>query len=310
MAGDGPRVTPTAAQAAGPPPALDEVMLAMDVVDTLRHREDLVAQELASGDRDAAMLERLRRTYAAQGIDVPEHVLLDGVAALREDRFAYRPAPPSAARFWATLYVRRGVWLRRLAAVAVVALAAVVLHQATVVRPRAELAADLDRARGAIVELARVPEATSQAERAFATGSTALTDGDVAAARAALAELQALRERLEHSYEVRIVVGDDVTSGVWRVPDVNTRARNYYLVVEAVDARGRVLTLPIRNEETGRVERVSSWGLRVDEATFERVRADKADDGIIQERLVGRKARGELDPTYTVATTGGAITRW
>ena len=30
---------------------LDEVMLAMDVVDTLRHRELLVARELAAEDR-------------------------------------------------------------------------------------------------------------------------------------------------------------------------------------------------------------------------------------------------------------------
>jgi hypothetical protein len=73
---------------------------------------------------------------------------------------------------------------------------------------------------------------------------------------------------------------------------------------------GRRLTLPIPSEETGRVERVSSWGLRVDEATWQRVAADKADDGIIQERVVGRKAIGELEPTYTVTTTGGAITRW
>lgn len=36
-------------------------MLAMDVVDTIRHRQQLVEQELAGGDRDAAMLERLRR---------------------------------------------------------------------------------------------------------------------------------------------------------------------------------------------------------------------------------------------------------
>jgi len=285
-------------------------MLAMDVVDTLRHRDMLVAQELASGERDAALLERLRRVYAAQGIDVPERALLDGVAALREDRFAYRPAPPGAARFWATLYVHRGVWARRLAAVAAVVVAAAVLVQVAVVRPRAELGADLERTRAAIVALARVPEATARAETLATGGAAAVAAGDLGEARAALAELNALRERLEQAYELRIVVGDGVTSGVWRVPDVNTRARNYYLIVEAVDPRGRVLTLPITNEETGRVERVSRWGVRVDEATWERVRSDKADDGIIQERQVGRKASGELEPSYTVPTTGGTITRW
>ena len=59
-----------ATPAAQPPPAqLDEVMLAMDVVDTLRHRERLVAGELAAEGREEDMLERLRRVYQAQGID-------------------------------------------------------------------------------------------------------------------------------------------------------------------------------------------------------------------------------------------------
>jgi len=291
-------------------PALDEVMLAMDVVDTLRHREQLVAQELASGDRDAAMLERLRRVYAAQGIDVPERVLLDGVAALREDRFAYAPAPPSAARTWATLYVRRAVWGRWLLAAAVVAAVGALAYREAVVAPRAALQAGLTDTHGAIVGLARAPEARERAAGLLQAGRTALAGGDTAEARQALEALQALQAQLERAYELRIVVGDDVTSGVWRVPDLNTRARNYYLIVEAIDAAGRRLTLPILSEETSRVERVSSWGLRVEEDTWNRVAADKADDGIIQQRVVGRKLAGELEPAYAVPSTGGAITRW
>ena len=52
------------------------------------------------------------------------------------------------------------------------------------------------------------------------------------------------------------------------------------------------------------------WGLRVDEDTFNRVAADKRDDGIIQQDIVGAKRRGDLDPRYAVATTGAAITNW
>ena len=52
------------------------------------------------------------------------------------------------------------------------------------------------------------------------------------------------------------------------------------------------------------------WGLRVDEATYNKVAADKRDDGIIEDNVVGQKRRGELDPQYTVATTGAAITKW
>jgi hypothetical protein len=295
---------------AGAPPPLDEVLLAMDVVDTLRHRDELVAQELARGDRDEALLERLRRTYAAQGIEVPEHVLLDGVAALREDRFAYRPAPPSLARALATVYVRRGLWLRRLlAALAVVAVAALVYQQA-VVAPRRALIDGLAEAHAAIVAVAREPAAQTRAAALVAEGRAALVEGDREAANRALEALEGLQADLERAYELRIVVGEGETSGVWRVPDDNPRARNYYLVVEAIDPGGGRLTLPILNEETGRVERVSRWGLRVDEATWNRVGADKADDGIIQQRTVGRKLAGELEPAYLVESTGGAITRW
>ncbi len=291
-------------------PALDEVLLAMDVVDTLRHREELVAQELARGDHDAALLERLRRTYAAQGIEVPEHVLLDGVAALREDRFAYRPAPPSVARSLATVYVRRGLWLRRLLVVLAVAAVAVLVVQQAVVAPRRALVDGLTEAHAAIVALASEPTAQTRAAALVADGRAALVQGDREAAGRALEALEGLRADLERAYELRIVVGEGVASGVWRVPDDNARARNFYLIVEAIDPSGRRLTLPILSEETGRVERVTNWGLRVDEETWNRVAADKADDGIIQQRTVGRKVAGELEPAYLVETTGGAITRW
>ena len=291
-------------------PPLDEVLLAMDVVDTLRHREELVAQELARGDRDAALLERLRRTYAAQGIEVPEHVLLDGVAALREDRFAYRPASPSLARSLATVYVRRGLWLRRLLAAAVVAAVATLAYQQAVVAPRRALVEGLTEAHAAIVAVGSEPAAQTRAATLVADGRSALVAGDREAARTALESLEELRADLERAFELRIVVGEGVTSGVWRVPEDNARARNYYLIVEAVDPTGRRLTLPILSEETGRLERVASWGLRVDEATWNRVADDKADDGIIQQRTVGRKVAGELEPRYLVETTGGAITRW
>jgi hypothetical protein len=97
---------------------------------------------------------------------------------------------------------------------------------------------------------------------------------------------------------------------VWRIPDVNAVARNYYVVVEAVDARGEVLTVPVENEETGRTERVKKWGLRVDERTFNAVADDKKDDGILQRDRFGAKRRGALVPEYELPTTGAAITQW
>ena len=122
--------------------------------------------------------------------------------------------------------------------------------------------------------------------------------------------MQALRADVEAAYEVRIVNRPGQRSGIWRVPGANPDARNYYIIVEAVDRYGAVLEVPVRNEEDGRIERVRQWGLRVDRALFEEVAADKRDDGIIQNNRFGEKQRGFLEPRYQLPTTGAAITSW
>jgi hypothetical protein len=101
-----------------------------------------------------------------------------------------------------------------------------------------------------------------------------------------------------------------VQSGFWTFPEINTDATNYYLVVEAIDAEGKALSLPILNEENGETETVAMWGVRVPESVYERVAADKRDDGIIQGNEIGRKAEGFLDVEYNVPVQGGAVTRW
>ena len=64
------------------------------------------------------------------------------------------------------------------------------------------------------------------------------------------------------------------------------------------------------DEETNRSKRVSTWGLRVSEETFFKVAADKQDDGIIQNNIVGSKKLGQMEPSFSIATTGGTITKW
>src|SRR4051812_44322350 len=82
---------------APPPQKLDELMLAMDVVDTLRHQDSLVARELDETRREAQLIERLRQIYRGQGIEVPDRVLQEGVRALKESRFVYTPQPRPCA---------------------------------------------------------------------------------------------------------------------------------------------------------------------------------------------------------------------
>ena len=312
-----------AAPPAGDKSKLDNVLLAMDVVDTLRHREQLVLSELDAGAREEALLARLKDIYAAQGIDVPGHILKEGVKALEERRFQYQPPKPSLSVTLAKIYIARTRWMMP-AALAVIALASLgtAWHFGVAVpeRERAEAArielaetlpADIDRLYTEISAAALEPEARLKADALKLDGERALAAGDAKAARAARDALALLQQDLAAIYEVRIVYGPDETrSGVFRIPDDVPGARNYYLIVEAVDPAGRLLDVPITSEEDRRTARVSRWGQRVSEAEFRAVADDKSDDQIIQNSVIGRKMSGYLSPEYSVDTPGGAILEW
>ena len=307
------------AKAAAP---LDEVMLAMDVVDTLRHRQDLVTRELDGAAREAQLIEKLRAVYHQQGIEVPDHILKEGVSALAESRFTYVPPGPSLGRTLARLYVGRRQWGRPVL-LALVAVAALGIGYFGVWQPyqrgqaeqaRIELSeglpAQMDALYQTIYDETKVQQAVTDAEALVARGKALAAEGNRAGAEDAVARLTALRDQLRQQYTLRVVNREDVQSGFWTFPEVNTDATNYYVVVEAIDPDGEALSLPILNEENGETETVSIWGVRVPESVYNAVAADKQDDGIIQANLVGRKSDGFLDVQYAVPVLGGAVTRW
>lgn len=293
---------------------LDEVMLAMDVVDTLRHRELIVQRELSADDRDRQLIERLRDIYAGQGIEVSDTVLERGVRDLRENRFSYAPPAPSLARTLAHVYVSRARWAPPLALLGGIVAAALIGYQLLVAGPQAAAIAalpdSLARSHAAVVELAEEARVDAQADAVFAEGRQALSAEDFEAARAAIAELDELHTTLDQQYELHVVSRPGQLSGVWRIPEENPNAQNYYLIVEAVDSDGDRLSLPILSEEDGRTSRVSLWGQRVEEAKFRAVASDKQDDGIIQDNVVGAKRRGVLERELRAGVLAGAITDW
>jgi hypothetical protein len=299
----------TAAGPGGKPP-LDEVMLAMDVVDTLRRRERLVKRELDAAGREQDLKERLRKIYETQGIEVSDRILAEGVAALKEDRFVYKPPGDGLAVRLARLYVSRSRWGKWVVGGLGVLAAAFILRYFLLVAPDAALPDELIAAHVQVLEAAKSDEARERAQRLLDGGQSALGNRDKDAAREALSSLEDMHTALEQEYSLRILNQPGEPSGVWRVPDVNSRARNYYIIVEAIDPTGKVLTVPVTNEETGKTERVNKWGLRVDEQTFERVAGDKRDNGIIERDRFGDKSRGYLVPEYQMPTSGAAITQW
>jgi hypothetical protein len=361
---------PAETTAAGDNRPLDDVMLAMDVVDTLRHSRRLVEKELASEENDAQLLRRLRKIYASQGIEVPDEILREGVAALKEQRFVYKPPPSGFWTFLARLYVTRKRWRADLFAYALIigfvwfsdfrdiqtSVKSLIGWQATESTKAVEATRPVETTRPVEatrpVETTKPVEATkpvettrpieveksldarqvlldeittvlqriyalgpedavmTRARTIYERGKGMAEAGELARARAAHDELVNLYDLLALRFEMRIVSRPNVPSGVWRVPDANPNARNYYLIVEAIDGSGNRLPVEVTSEEDGLTREVTRWGVRVSEETFERVKADKLDDGIIQNVTLAVKRVGRLQPDYLLPVLGGVITEW
>lgn len=299
--------TPNLAAPKQATPPLDDIMLAMDVVDTLRHRERLVSEELASEGRDEAMFENLRSIYASQGITVTDEILRQGVTGLREGRFVYVAPERRAGTRWAYFYVNRAKWGRLFLALAVVAALLFFGYDAAFRAPHRALVSELNSVHATFIEKSQDPAATARADTLYALGTSAISQGNDREARANLATLTALESQLLASYTLRISAD---TTGVWRVPELNSQAANYYIIVEPIDRNGKNIAVPVTNEETGLTQSVRTFGLRVSDATFEAIRQDKLDDGIIQKNVFGEKQAGFLQPEYYFDTTGATITSW
>ena len=300
---------------------LDDLMMAMDVVDTLRHEEGQVARELKTDERDAAMVERLRQVYASQGIDVPDHILKAGVEDLKRDRFVYSPPSAGFQRTLAMIYISRSTWSKWLAAVVAVVIVCIAAWYFIVKLPAQRAEADLlarlqalpatyTELVGRIDSLTENTEIEANAARLATDGNLALSDGNNEAAFKAEADLRDLAGQLQEVFEVRIISREGVPTGVSRIPESNPDTENYYIVVEAVDADGKILERRIVSEESSKAELVDKWGQRVSETIYNAVRRDKMEDGIVQKGVLGQKRRGELDIKWRSGVQDGAITKW
>jgi hypothetical protein len=144
----------------------------------------------------------------------------------------------------------------------------------------------------------------------YEKGRAALERGNIEVALAAGKNLADLDKVLQTEYLLKIVSRPNESSGTVRIPPNNPLAQNYYIIVEAMTAEGKKISLPITSEEDGQKRLVSQWGFRVSKSDYERIRRDKMDDGIIQNNRFGVKKKGYLSFEYMIPTTGGAILEW
>ncbi|CTQ52223.1 hypothetical protein LP7551_00740 [Roseibium album] len=300
---------------------LDDLMMAMDVVDTLRHEEGQVARELQADERDEAMVERLRKVYTAQGIDVPEHILKAGVEDLKRDRFVYSPPAAGFQRALAMVYISRSIWTKWLVGTATALLIAVAAWYFLVTLPQKraeeELLARIQALPDTYAELVeRIDTLTEDADTEAEAnsladdGQLALSDGKNEAAFKVEEDLREIAAQLQEVFKVQIISREGVPTGIERIPEANPDAKNYYIVVEAIDPDGNILERSILSEENSKLETVDKWGQRVSETIYNAVRRDKMEDGIVQKGALGEKRRGQREIKWRTGVKDGAITQW
>lgn len=168
------------------------------------------------------------------------------------------------------------------------------------------------RSRAALREAAKTvpPDGAEQAASLVSAGETALLRGQATAANQALEQLRDLSRLGAASYTLRITNDPNERTGVWRHHSSSPNARNYYIVVDAVDAAGNPVQVPVINEEDGSRHSVSRFAVRVPERVYNQVRDDKLDNGLVDNNQFATKKSGTLQTQYAFDVDGGMITNW
>ena len=96
---------------------------------------------------------------------------------------------------------------------------------------RAALPAELAQRYQEVVKATADGTALAQAGQYKSLGELALEDGRYDETRSAIENLQQMHRQLKLAYKLQVIQRAGEQSGVWRIPDVNTRARNYYLII-------------------------------------------------------------------------------
>jgi len=155
-----------------------------------------------------------------------------------------------------------------------------------------------------IQAVAREDTALTQSDEIFQQAEQYADALNVSRLEEAVQRLRDLETELVRDYRI-VIVG-----GVWRQSDDDPNVRNYYLRVEAHDASsGQRMRFQITNEETGAVETVSEWAERVPKEVYDRIGADKSDNGLIDNDSFASKAHGFLTASRQYPNVG-QITRW
>ena len=164
--------------------------------------------------------------------------------------------------------------------------------QAKIADTSARLAALLQKVRAEAVD----PQTKNELENRIKAGQIDLPAGDLETLASKLKSLEQIDAVLNASFHLRITTGQK--TGVQRSLR-NTRAQQWYIIVEAVDDNHKRVLYPITSGESGRTSSVSTWAEAVPDSVMQEVRKEKATRGFISNPEFGVKRRGTFQIDYS-----------
>ncbi|MBI5850551.1 MAG: hypothetical protein HZB39_05855 [Planctomycetes bacterium] len=284
------------------PQSIHEMLRIMDVATALRQSRELAEQELALDETKSRLRERLRAAALESGDAVNDAEIDTAIDQYYASLHTFAEPTRGLRVFVARAWVRRTSFAIATGAV-LIALTAIWGLFLRETDPWAPLNRTLERARAvATDDAARSAIAALERE-----AGPAHANHDFAALERLAPRVGGLLATLDEEYELHVVSRQGELSGIdaYFTDDRGTRSAGWYLIVEARTSGGAVLERTVRDAEQQRDVRVRKWGEQVDKAVYDRIAADKQQDGIVDESLFARKRRGALSEVVVMPGIDG-----
>ncbi|MBI2044596.1 hypothetical protein HYT23_00905 [Candidatus Pacearchaeota archaeon] len=144
---------------------------------------------------------------------------------------------------------------------------------------------------------------------------------DVGSLRKAVSEIGEINTTLIQEYVIEVVNRSGIRSGLWRrsndnpprnSDDTDSQGKRFYLVCQAVEKDGDVVSLKLKNIEDQRVESVSMFGVGVPHEVYLRIKADKIDNWLVdnsstklENRHFSKKQKGYIHTEQIMTDNSG-----
>ena len=293
---------------------LHEMMRIMDVASTLRKERETVLRELNLEQTKQHLRERLQAAAEVTGDQVTPAEIEAAIDQYYANLHAFVEPRRSLRTVLAHLYIRR----RAIAAVFIplvlmgvlvwalfLARFAPLSGEARQQRRIATVQASIERQHNEIQAIVRDADSKSEAESLLAESEVYKNDGNAQALNSVADELDRLLVDLQAEYTIRVVSEPGELSGIPREVENTGAVSGYYLILEARDPSGNVVSQRIRNRETGEFESVDRWGEQVPLEVFERIEKDKREDGVVDRNVFAVKEKGYRAEVVKMLDAGG-----